>query len=67
MRGHHNIAKLYSTDDTYGEFLNLAVQAQDEWAAADKLFRLAGIEYEGVDNVGVSVVLCLFSSRASFL
>ena len=40
----------YSIDNIYGEFLNLAVEAQEEWVEAGNLFRLVGIEYEGINN-----------------
>ena len=50
IRRHQDVAELYSTDNIYGEFLNLAVEAQEEWSEAGNLFRLAGIEYEGIHN-----------------
>ena len=50
IKRHQDIGELFATDNTYREFLNLAVEAQDPWPDAGNLFRLAGIEYKGINN-----------------
>ena len=42
-----DLAEAYAQSDTFGDFLQLAVYAQDGAYDAGNLFRKAGIEYNG--------------------
>ncbi len=47
IRKHQDIASMYEGDGHYGEFLQLAVEAQAGQANPGNLFRKSGITYDG--------------------
>ena len=47
IRRNTDLAEAYSLSDTFGDFLQLAIHAQDGAYDAGNLFRKAGIEYKG--------------------